>query len=290
MLKKGFVACFGLLVCEAALAESPRAARSVHLRYPAERGEFFYNEVVVEQTTGGSYFMACGWDKGYFGIQQLDSSTNKLVLFSVWDPTQGNDPNEVPRDDRVEVLFEGQGTRVKRFGGEGTGGQCFWPYQWETNEVCRFLVQATVTSNKTSYAGWFYDNHAKAWRHLVTFRTKTGGKALGGYYSFIEDFRRDGVSAGEVRRARFGNGWVRSLAGRWIHLHRAKFTGSGADWEAKDTINAGFTNGMFFLSTGGKTTIDGELGKEIDLPVTSEKYPDVPDELIANPSQRTDAY
>ena len=41
-----------------------RAARSVHLSYPAPEGFLFYNEVVVEKSVNGSYFMACGWNTG----------------------------------------------------------------------------------------------------------------------------------------------------------------------------------------------------------------------------------
>lgn len=233
----------------------------------------FYNEVVVEQTTAGSYFMACGWNTGYFGMQQLDSPTNKVILFSVWDPTEGDDASKVPLEQRVEVLHEGEGTKIKRFGGEGTGGQCFWPYLWETNETCRFMVRATVAGDKTSYAGWFFDNHAKSWRHLVTFRTRTGGKPLRGYYSFIEDFRRDGKSVNELRRARFGNGWVRDGQGNWVSLNRASFTASSSEWEAKESIDAGITAGSFYLATGGSTGRTLELGKTIELPVAKSAQP-----------------
>jgi len=264
--------CLGLIASAAwaalplGAAEAPRAARSVHLRFPAADADEFYNEVMVERTTAGSYFMACGWDTGYFGIQQLDNSTNKVVIFSVWDPTKGDDANEVPPEQRVEVLHEGEGTRIKRFGGEGTGGQCLWPYLWQTNEICRFAVIAKPEGDQTGYAGWFYDNHIQAWRHLVTFRTRTGGKPLSGYYSFIEDFRRDGKSVDEVRRARFGNGWVRDLKGKWAALHQARFTASSAEWEAKDTIDAGILAGRFYLATGGAVTNTSAIGKLINLP------------------------
>src|SRR5690348_8553813 len=75
-------------------AEAPRAARSVHLGFVGAEGDAFYNECVVEKTTDGSYFMVCGWDTGYFGIQQLRGD-RKLAIFSVWDPTRGDDPNAV---------------------------------------------------------------------------------------------------------------------------------------------------------------------------------------------------
>ena len=41
---------------------------------------------------------------------------------------------------------------------------------------------------------------------MATFSTLAGGKALGGYYSFIEDFKRDGASANELRDAAFRSG------------------------------------------------------------------------------------
>jgi len=252
----------------------------VHLGYPAPEGELFYNEVTVEQSTGGSYFMACGWNSGYFGMQELRSPTNKVVIFSVWDPTKGNDANKVPLEQRVEVLHEGVGVKVSRFGGEGTGGKSLWPYLWDTNEICRFVVSATVAGDKTSYAGWFYDNRAQTWRHLVTFRTRTGGKPLRGYYSFIEDFRRDGRSVNEVRRAHFGNGWVRSTKGEWMSLSQAKFTASSAEWEAKENIDAGVSQRMFYLATGGNTDRKRELGTMIQLPtVPAVKPPELPEAI-----------
>src|ERR1044072_9779510 len=88
----------------ASSAEEFRAARSVHLGYAGMEGEVFYNECVVEKSTDGSYFMACGWDTGYFGIQQIKGD-KKVVIFSVWDPIKGDNPNEVKTEDRVEVLF-----------------------------------------------------------------------------------------------------------------------------------------------------------------------------------------
>ena len=104
----------------AAEAKAPRAARSVHLAYAAPPSLEFYNEVTVRQSTPGSYFMVCGFANGYFGIQEKGDG-KKVGLFSVWDPTVGNDPKKVA-EKRVEVLFAGEGVAIQRFGGEGTGG------------------------------------------------------------------------------------------------------------------------------------------------------------------------
>jgi len=251
--------------------EAPRAARSVHLQWSAAESDAFYLEMAVEQTTPGSYFMACGWSGGYFGIQELRDG-KKVAIFSVWDPTKGDDPKAVRPEDRVELLHEGDGVRIKRFGGEGTGGQCMTDFAWRTGEPVRLLVRAELhagadgaAGGKTAYSGWLHDPQAKAWRHLVTFRTRNGGKRLRGLYSFVEDFRRDRTSVGEARRARFGGGWVRAADGAWSPLTGAKFTASRATWEARDNIDAGVNATpadapWYFLATGGATTRTSELG------------------------------
>src|SRR6187455_689110 len=46
----------------------PKAARSVHLWWSAPEGTDFYNEARIQESTPGSYFMACGWNTGYFGV------------------------------------------------------------------------------------------------------------------------------------------------------------------------------------------------------------------------------
>lgn len=275
----------GLMVSCALAAraeETPRAARSVHLGYHAPKGDVFYNQVTVKQTTPGSYFMACGWNTGYFGMQELGSPTNKVVIFSVWDPTHGDNPNNVPLDQRVEVLYSDPGAAIKRFGGEGTGGQCKWPYVWHINEACQFAVVAKVEGEKTTYAGWFFDGHAKEWRHLATFRVRTEGKPLNGYYSFVEDFRRDYQSVNVIRRAQFDNGWVRDLAGKWVSLQKANFTASDASWEARTNIDAGLAGDGFYLATGGDTASSRKLGSLIELAdKLSPKPPQLPAEMFA---------
>jgi hypothetical protein len=67
-------------------------------------------------------------------------------------------------------------------------------------------VTARPDGERTEYSGHFYLPEGKAWRHLVRFSTITGGRPLNGYYSFVEDFKRDMVSATKARAASFGNG------------------------------------------------------------------------------------
>lgn len=256
-----------LLGAGAADSTSPfRAARSVHLSYPAPEGDVYYNEMIIQQSVPGSYFMACGWDTGYFGLQQLARADEKVVLFSVWDPTRGDDPHAVKTEDRVEVLAQGEGVRIRRFGGEGTGGQCMASCVWNLGETNRFVIQGQVQSNKTAYTAWVWLNSKQTWWKLATFRTRTGGRPLRGYHSFVEDFRRDVKSVGETRRALYANGWVRTTHGEWVPLKSARFTASSASWESPDNIDAGVVNGLFYLATGGAITASHPLRGTIELP------------------------
>lgn len=227
------------------------ACRSVHLGYPAPRGTAFYNEVTVEESAAGTYFMVCGWGKGYFGIQEL-ASGKKLILFSVWDPNAGNDPKTVPPEKQVKMLHKDPEVRVGRFGNEGTGGQSFFDYDWKPHATYRFLVTAHADGpDRTAYSGHFYHPEKQEWKHLVTFSTLTPkGDLLRGYYSFVEDFRRNKVSATQTRKAVFGNGWVKPAEGEWVRLDKAQFT---ADANPVLNIDAGATGPRFFLATGGAT-------------------------------------
>lgn len=239
------------------------ACRSVHLHFPAPDAVAFYNEVTVTQSAEGTYFMACGFHMGYFGMQELRGG-KKVVLFSVWDPGRQNDPSATPEDRRVKVLSQGDGVRVRRFGGEGTGGQSFYDYDWQLGETCRFLVASRPDGDRTAFTGYLYVAREKRWQQMATFSTLAGGRPIRGCYSFVEDFRRNRISTTKARAAEFGNAWVKTTDGQWHALDRARFT---ADSNPSTNINAGVRDGRFFLATGGETkNVDTPLGDEIQLP------------------------
>ena len=236
--------------------DAPRACRSVHLWWQTEDGAqpeatAFYNELTVENSTRGSYFMACGFSKGYFGIQELGNG-NKIALFSVWEPGEQNNPNTTPEQRRVQEIASGKNVRVKRFGGEGTGGQSFYDYDWKIGQPVRFAVFAKPDGpDRTQYAGYIYVPDEHRWQHLATFSTLANGHLLRGYYSFVEDFRRDGESAKEIHRSSFANGWILPANSEvWQPLVKARFT---ADQTQTDNIDSGCQDGTFFLQTGGAT-------------------------------------
>ncbi|MBD3265759.1 DUF3472 domain-containing protein [bacterium] len=242
--------------------KEPKACRSVHLFYPAPEGTVFYNEMVVDESHTGSYFMACGFRHGYFGIQEIRNKKDKVVIFSVWDPGKQNDPNSVEEDRQVQVLHEGDGVNVSRFGNEGTGGKSMFPYPWKIGETYKFMVQAKPDGKRTVYSGYFYLNEEKRWKHLVSFSTLAGNDLLKGYYSFVEDFWRNGKSAKQIHKARYGNGWVYTKENHWVALTRAVFSADRTT--LTNNINAGLAeDNLFFLQTGGETKNELPLRADI---------------------------
>ncbi len=261
------------------------ACRSVHLGYTAPQGGAFYNEITVEKSAEGTYFCVIGFNKGYFGIQEL-SNGKKVVIFSVWDPGSQNDPKSVQEDRRVKLLHKDEKVRVGRFGNEGTGGQSFMDYEWKIGQTYRFLVKAIPDGERTAFSGYFFVPEEKAWKHLVTFSTITtnkpgsgaGGINLSGAYSFVEDFRRNRVSTTKERRAQFGNAWVKPLDGQWQQVTKARFT---ADSNPVMNINAGLKDGRFYLTTGGDiTNNDTPLWKHIERKTESDLKPEELDAVL----------
>jgi hypothetical protein len=246
------------------------ACRSVHLAYTAAESSAFYLNVSVDSSADGTYFMVCGWDSGYFGLQEL-ADGKKLILFSVWDPNDQDDPNSVPEEKRVKTLHKDDQVRVGRFGGEGTGGQSFFDYNWKVGETYQFMVKSKKAGDRSEYSGYFFVPEKQEWKHLVTFSTPNGGKVLKGLYSFVEDFQRDRVSTTKTRRAHYFNGWVQSTAGEWKPVTTARFT---ADANPVLNIDAGIDGDRFFLATGGDITNKTvELRKSMSLPETPKRTP-----------------
>jgi hypothetical protein len=226
------------------------ACRSVHLGYDAPESDVVYNEITVQESHPGTYFCVLGFQMGYFGIQEL-SGGRKVVIFSVWDPGAQDDHAAVSEDRRAKVLFRAEDVIVRRFGGEGTGAQSFFPYAWQTGMTYRFAVRAKTEAERTEFSAHFLVPEEKAWKHLVTFETLTGGGLIRDAHSFVEDFLRNRTSTGWARRALFGPGWARTPDGRLHEIARAQFT---ADDNRAMNIDAGVEQGRFYLATGGATS------------------------------------
>ena len=69
--------------------------------------------------------------EGYFGIQ-VNSATERRILFSVWSPFSTDNPKEIPDDKKIKLLRKGKDVHTGEFGNEGSGGQSYLRYQWKT--------------------------------------------------------------------------------------------------------------------------------------------------------------
>ena len=233
-----------------------RRGPSVHLNYDvAEVGgdiEWFYSEVTVPagNDVTGSYFMADGFDGGYFGMQ-VNSATERRVLFSVWSPFDTDDPKNIPQDQRIVLLRKGRGVNTGEFGNEGSGGQSYLRYNWRAGSAYKFLLSAEpVKNNHTNYTAWFYAPEEQRWRLIASFSRPATHAYLTGLYSFLENF--DPAYGNVTRKAWYHDQWVRTTNGEWVPVKKATFT---YDDTAKKgyrlDYSGGVAGGSFFLRNCG---------------------------------------
>lgn len=233
-------------------------AASVHLMYPLDKetkAEWFYNEVTVRTEPLHSYYMACGFARGYFGIQ-VNSPTERRIIFSIWDSgNEGKDRSKVADEDQVKLLAKGEGVVASGFGNEGTGGHSHLVYPWKKDTTYKFLVHAQPVhvggGQQTIYSGYFWFPEKRSWGLIARFRAPKDGNYLSGLYSFNENFWGDNGQL--LRLAEFGPSWVRTSEEKWQELPTALFS-CDATGRAKDRLDfaAGVAqSGRWFLSNGG---------------------------------------
>ncbi len=231
-----------------------RRGPSVHLGYglPEEDVEWFYNEIVVpeEGDIPSSYYMACGFGQGYFGMQN-NSPHKRRVLFSVWSPFSTDNPSEIPDSLRVTLVKKGEGVKVNDFGNEGSGGQSYMFYDWKAGERCRFLMGVRPDGNgNTVYTAYFFDNHKGKWQLVASFRRPQITTWYTGAHSFLENFNP--VMGYINRKACYTNQWARTVDGKWVPVTHARFTcdATGSQRQRLD-YNGGVEGEGFFLTMGG---------------------------------------
>lgn len=234
-----------------------RRGPSVHLQYqlPEENGnyEWFYSEITVPkgQDTLGSYYMANGFNGGYFGIQ-VNSETERRVLFSIWSPYQTDDPTSIPPEYKIKLLKKGDNVYTGKFGNEGSGGQSYVKYPWKAGVTYGFLTryQPMPDENKTDFTAYFYDPEVAQWQLIASFRRPKTTTYLASPYSFLENFI---PGAGQFERmAKYGNQWVKSSDKAWQPMLNAKFTyDATARKEARVDYQGGIQGDGFYLKNTG---------------------------------------
>ncbi|RPI90007.1 MAG: DUF3472 domain-containing protein, partial [Planctomycetaceae bacterium] len=249
-----------------------RNAASVHLAYPVARETEvagFYSEVTAVDDPVTTFYMACGFRRGYFGMQVI-SPTERRIIFSVWDAGSGsnaNDRSEVSAENYVSLIGKGDGVETSVFGGEGTGGHSHLVYDWKTGQPQRFLVTAEpVAGKQTIYSGYYYHPERQAWMLIASMKAPQDGGYLHGLHGFSENFWG---STGHVRRkALYGNQWICLPDGEWRELTTATFSHDPTGKEHRRDRFMGVEAGQFFLSHGGFMPGHTEFGQRFDRPAT----------------------
>lgn len=233
-----------------------RRGPSVHLNYeiPPEAGDvcWFYNEMKIPEGNDilGSYFMANGFAEGYFGIQ-VNSETERRILFSVWSPFKTDDPKAIPEDHRIKLLKKASDVYSGEFGNEGSGGQSYRKFFWKAGITYRFLLKAEPSvTNSTDYTAWFFAPEIGKWELIASFRRPQTSTYLKRLHSFLENFIPEMGCV--TRQVSYTNQWVCNAEGKWTELHRAKFTADATARKESRMDYAGGTNEQnFFLKNCG---------------------------------------
>jgi len=241
-----------------------RRGPSDHLNYEirddVDNVEWFYSELLIpdHQDVEGSYFMANGFAEGYFGIQ-VNSPTERRILFSIWSPYETDNPDEVPEGDRIKLLKKGKNVITNNFGNEGSGGQSFKIFNWKTNTNYGFLIGAKPSNDDyTDFVAYFFDPEMNDWDLIAQFRRPKTTTYLKRLYSFLENFIPD--QGAIQRKGLYQNQWVYNSNG-WHEINKAVFT---ADNTARKGYRLDYSGGIesagFYLKNCGFTNDNTAMG------------------------------
>lgn len=250
------VSCIHGIRCVADDFYFGRRGPSIHLQYqlPCDKNIcYFYNEIIVPNGDDaiGAYFCAAGFDGGYFGIQ-VNSPTERRVLFSIWSPYATDDPTLIPDEYKVRLMRKGDNVCVGEFGDEGSGGQSFLRYDWKSETKYKFLVNATPSTtgdDATQFTAWFWSPETDRWMLIASFVRPTERLFLRNIYSFSENFLPE---TGHIcRMARFGNQWIRDCQQNWLEISAAKLTGDATSKRNRQDFAGGVVENDFYLRNCG---------------------------------------
>jgi hypothetical protein len=202
-------------------------AASVHMHFErpssAQQPTWYYNQVVPTSSTSATYFATNTHGYGYAGIQQGDKDNTKghQAICSIWDQSSGKAVTEKC----------GSGVTCKDFGGEGTGRQAIWKFQWKMGKRYAFALHRIPLANgQVRNICWFYASELKSsypggWKHIATHRS---GRAqhnpitFGDAGSFLEAFGPTNTQ--DKRQGTFGPAYYKGNTGKWYQSRRAHFS------------------------------------------------------------------
>ncbi len=255
-----------------------RRGPSVHMGYTLPEGdtEWFYNEVTVPVGFDpvGSYFMANGFGEGYFGMQ-VNSETERRILFSVWSPFKTDNPKDIPEDEKILLNRKNDKTSSQSFGNEGSGGQNFMRYSWKAGITYKFLLHCRPDPSRAGYTEYtaYFHSPEEGWMliasnsrpKIVTYYTRP--------HSFLENF--DPRVGYITRKVYFDNQWAYVVGKGWQEVTKGRFTyDNTANQKQRMDYKGGIENGAFYLQNCGFFGDFTELKTSFERP-SKGKMPEI---------------
>ena len=280
-------------VCRDALTEGVRTA-SVHLTYPTVKGKprWWFQRVVVTNTSSVSFFASNGNAVGYGGVQQLTKSPRAgRAIFSVWD--QGGCDRDVggcSADNVAKTLACGTNVTCKDFGGEGTGRKSMLDTDAipVVGEPYYFVTHAEpvpgAAADRARYSGYIHAPALGGWRLLSQIEVGLGGTPwhLRGMYSFVEQW--SGENTLDVRAASYGPSFtsedVDGVANTYSLVPTARFEHGTLENHAHVNGYADAARGAVGIATGGDVTRVADKNTLFAYPNGAPPPPPLP-ELVA---------
>lgn len=237
---------------------------STHLNYQIPQNikdiQYYYSEIIVpkENDVIGTFYMANGFQHGYFGIQ-VNSKKERRILFSVWSPYKTDDPSSIPEAYKIKLLKKGTGVTTGKFGNEGSGGQSYKVFNWKPEITYKFLLKATpLKNNTTNFTAYFFDSEVKKWYLISSFNRPKTQEYLKRFHGFLENFI---PSQGSIeRKAFYTNQWVYNKEG-WHEINEYKFSADNTA-RKKNRLDyaGGEVNNKFYLRAFGFFNTPTKIG------------------------------
>ncbi|MGE9314519.1 DUF3472 domain-containing protein [Niabella sp. CJ426] len=258
-----------------------RRGCSLNLSYTKPSGNFQWMYHTVTVPAGfdpiGSYFMSNGFSGGYMGMQ-VNSATERRVLFSIWNPSDMSNGG-------VVLVSKGAGVDGGSFSGEGTGANAKFNAMWLAGNKYEFLTKIVPDgAGNTLYSAWFYAPEAGSWKFIATFKRPLTVSYVSSPGSFLENFNPE--QGFLQRKAYYSNCWFKSTdtSGSWFPATSATFIPDGmAKAGTRQDYQGSIESGKFFMRHNGYFSDGYGPGSNTSFQMPAESAPTV--DLSALPSE-----